>query len=152
MPPAQVRRARKGACIQNDATSRQTAAAEEVVLTMAAILTTTKMRGDRGIACRGGGKFVPGSEFSAHMVKKARRLVANCLCALAAEGTWQVCSSDGTSYFVTTEPAYCECLSFKMRRVCSHVLAAQMMDAGVGEESEEEEEDDGSGSGGRGHK
>lgn len=116
---------------------------------MASILTTKKLKGDREIACRGGGKFVPGSEFSTHMVKKAKRLVANCLCALAGEGTWQVCSSDGTSYFVTTEPAYCECLSFKMRRVCSHVLAAQMMDAGVGEKDDDGEGDS---AGGRGLK
>lgn len=76
--------------------------------------------------------FVPGPEFTPHMVKKARRLVSNCLCAEVASKVWQVCSSDGSSYFVTTRPDDCQCMSFKIRRVCSHVLAAQMLEAGVG--------------------
>lgn len=89
-----------------------------------------------------GSGFVPDPKFTPHMVKKAGRLARNCLCAMVGGGVWQVCSSDGGSYFVTTAPDDCQCTSFKIRRACSHVLAVQMLeyeDAAGGGQGEEEE-------------
>ena len=73
--------------------------------------------------------FVPGPEFSANMVAKAKRLVNNGQFARLDKGTCQVASSDGGSYLASAGPNSCQCMSFKTRRVCSHVLVVQIVDA-----------------------
>lgn len=75
---------------------------------------------------------MPGPEFSPNMVAKAKRLINNGLFARIDKGVCQVASSDGSSYLASTEPNNCQCVSFKIRRVCSHVLVVQMVDAASG--------------------
>lgn len=83
-----------------------------------------------GSGCRSPEPFVPGPEFTRHMVAKAVKLIDKGLFAVVADGVCQVASSDGSSYLASTEPNNCQCTSFKIRRVCSHVLVAQMVAAG----------------------
>ena len=75
------------------------------------------------------GRFVPGPEFTQHMIKKAKRLIDQGMFAKIGDGACQVASSDGSSYFVSVDPNNCECASFKIRRICSHLLVVQMISA-----------------------
>lgn len=75
------------------------------------------------------GQFVPGPEFTPNMIAKARRLVNSGLFHKVDKGVCQVASSDGSSYLASTGPNNCQCVSFKIRRVCSHVLVVMIVDA-----------------------
>ena len=63
------------------------------------------------------------------MIAKARRLVNSGLFHKVDKGVCQVASSDGSSYLASTGPNNCQCVSFKIRRVCSHVLVVMIVDA-----------------------
>lgn len=75
---------------------------------------------------------MPGPEFTPNMVAKAKRLINQGLFAKVGDGACQVASSDGSSYLASIDPNNCQCVSFKIRRVCSHVLVVQMVDAASG--------------------
>ena len=75
---------------------------------------------------------MPGPEFTRHMVAKAKGLIDRGLFAVVGDGACQVASSDGSSYLASSEPNSCQCTSFKIRRVCSHILVAQMIAAASG--------------------
>ena len=76
--------------------------------------------------------FAPGPEFTPNMVAKAKRIIDKGLFARVESGVCQVASSDGSSYLASCSPNSCQCMSFKVRRVCSHVLVVQMVDAASG--------------------
>lgn len=87
----------------------------------------SRLKAGRDSGGRGPEPFVPGPEFTRHMVAKARMLIDKGLFAPVGDGACQVASSDGSSYLAAIEPNSCQCTSFKIRRVCSHVLVAQMV-------------------------
>lgn len=92
---------------------------------------TAAGNGGTGAAAKPAG-FAPGPEFSPNMVAKAKRIIDKGLFARVESGVCQVASSDGSSYLASCSPNSCQCMSFKMRRVCSHVLVVQMVDAASG--------------------
>lgn len=89
-------------------------------------------RGKGGRNAESEGRFVPGPEFTPNMVAKAKRLINKGLFARVDKGVCQVASSDGSSYLASMDPNNCQCVSFKIRRICSHVLVVQMVDAASG--------------------
>ena len=86
-----------------------------------------------GADASGNGRFVPGPEFTPHMVAKAKRLIDRGQFARLSDDTCQVPSSDGSSYLVSINPSSCQCASFKVRRICSHLLVMQMIAAASGD-------------------